>query len=480
MFSEAAEREGRNEAFALVTIIGTKGRVPRKEGRMIVLPDGSSEGTVGGGVAEQQAREAAVNALQDGKGRRVTVTTGHGEVELYIDVPVQDRRIIIVGSGHTGSALARLFRQIGWNVQVLERGAGIEEILKAGINRNTAVIIAGAAGSPLLKPLLETDAFYLGLLAAKSVEVPRDSRVHSPVGLDVGAETPEEIAVAAAAEVLAVYKGRSARPCRDWDSRLVVVRGAGDLATGVIVRLVKAGYQVISLDIPKPTVIRRTVSLAEAAYEGKYTVEGVTGVFLPDWTDALKVLKEGNVPVIADPEMHIPSYIKPVCLVDAIIAKRNLGTQKGMAPFVIALGPGFEAGKDCDAVIETKRGHRLGKIITEGFAAPNSGVPGIIAGYGRERVMHSPRGGVFEGRREIGDIVAKGDVIAYVGDTPVLASLDGRLRGLLHSGLTVPEGFKVADIDPRGEEAEFMTISDKARAIAGGVLEALDGFIQAQ
>ena len=478
MFSEAAERERNNEAFAIVTIIGTHGRVPRKEGRMVVFPDGRAEGTVGGGVIESEAKAAALEAIKAGKGRRLVRSQGFGEVEMYIDVPVKDRKVIIVGSGHTGKAVGGTMKSLGWNVRLLERDASVEEVKAEGVNRNTAIVIAGAAGSHLLQPLLETEAFYLGLLAAKGVKVPSDRRVHSPIGLDIGAETPEEIALAAASEILAAFNHRSARPCRDWNSDLVVVRGAGDLATGVIVRLHKAGYKVIALDIEKPTVIRRTVSLAEAAYEGSYEVEGVTGVFLKTWDDALKVLSEGKVPVIADPGMNIPGHIKPVCIVDAIIAKRNMGTKKGMAPLVIALGPGFEAGVDADVVIETKRGHRLGTIITEGTAVPNTGIPGIIAGYGKERVIHSPASGEFRGVRAIGDIVKKGETVAYVGDTPVPASLDGKLRGLLHDGLIVPAGFKIADIDPRGEEAEHLTISDKARAIAGGVLEALDGFLR--
>ena len=184
------------------------------------------------------------------------------------------------------------------------------------------------------------------------------------------------------------------------------------------------------------------------------------------------------VPVMVDPSLSILDILHPRVLVDATIAKRNLGTRMDMAPLVIALGPGFTAGVDCHAVIETKRGHTLGRVIYHGTAIPNSGVPGNIAGYAEERVIHSPSAGIFRGVKAIGDIVRKGDVIAYAGDVPVHATIDGKLRGLLHDGLEVPEGFKIADIDPRGEKADHTTISDKARAIAGGVLEAADRFVR--
>ncbi len=271
-----------------------------------------------------------------------------------------------------------------------------------------------------------------------------------------------------AAAILKSYEKRS---------RLVVVRGAGDLATGTIVKLRNAGYSVIATEIAKPSVIRRTVSLAEAVYSGKAEVEGVSGVYAGNLEDIPGILESGSVPVIIDPELTIVRKLKPEVLVDAAIAKRNLGTTIDMAPFVVALGPGFTAGADADAVIETKRGHSLGRIIRSGTAIANTGVPGNIEGYTSERVIHSPASGIFEGVRSIGDIVRKGDIIARVGDYDILASIDGKLRGLLRSGLHVPQGFKVADIDPRGEKADHLTISDKARAIAGGVLEAVDAFM---
>lgn len=266
------------------------------------------------------------------------------------------------------------------------------------------------------------------------------------------------------------------RSLDEADRKLIVVRGAGDLATGTILRLHNAGYKVVALEVENPTVIRRTVSFAQAIYDGTMTVEGVTAEkgcldSIPD------ILSRDRIPVLIDPDMSVLDCYHPAVLVDAIIAKRNLGTDRSLAPFTIALGPGFIAGLDVDAVIETKRGHSLGRIIYSGSAIANTGVPGMIAGYASERVIHSPASGIFNGHRSIGDIVSKGDIIADVSGTPVAASIDGMLRGLLSSGLYVPEGFKIADIDPRGADADYLTVSDKARAIAGGVLEAVDHFL---
>lgn len=253
---------------------------------------------------------------------------------------------------------------------------------------------------------------------------------------------------------------------------LIIVRGAGDLATATVIRLFKSGFKVVNLDIAQPTVIRRTVSFAQAMFDGSVTIEGVTGK-LTAIEDIHKTLEDGMVPVVVDPEGRTIELLKPTVVVDAIIAKRNLGTNRAMAPLTIALGPGFCAGDDVDVVIETSRGHKLAKLIYEGPAKANTGIPGNIGGYTVERVIHSPCEGMFTGCCHIGDIVKKGDVIAKVGQTPVLATIDGMVRGLLHDGLSVPEHFKIADIDPRGEQAEYLTCSDKARAISGSVLEAV-------
>lgn len=257
---------------------------------------------------------------------------------------------------------------------------------------------------------------------------------------------------------------------------LIVVRGGGDLATGTIHRLWSAGFRVLVLEAAHPAAIRRQVSLCEAVYQGEATVEGLTAVLIRDVKEAETVWTGGKVPMLVDPEGKCLEEIKPAVLVDAIIAKKNLGTHRGMAPFTIALGPGFSAGEDADVVIETSRGHRLGRVIKSGTAKPNTGIPGMIGGYGKERVIHSPAAGVMRNIRAIGDIVTEGENIACVetetGEVLVKAAIPGIIRGLIRDGYPVTKGFKIADIDPRREELEnCWLISDKARCIAGSVLE---------
>lgn len=258
---------------------------------------------------------------------------------------------------------------------------------------------------------------------------------------------------------------------------LIVVRGGGDLATGTIHRLWSAGLRVLVLEAEHPAAIRRQVSLCEAVYEGETTVEGLRAVRVESLEAAEAVWAENAVPVLVDPKGSCLKQARPAVLIDAIIAKKNLGTTREMAPLTIALGPGFVAGRDVDVVVETKRGHKLGRIIREGAAAPNSGVPGIIGGYGAERVIHAPEAGIFRNRHAIADLVTAGETIAVIempdGNTvPVTTQIDGILRGLLRDGYPVTRGFKVVDVDPRRSELEnCFLISDKARCIAGSVLE---------
>lgn len=254
---------------------------------------------------------------------------------------------------------------------------------------------------------------------------------------------------------------------------VVIIRGGGDIATGVAHRLHRSGFKVLILEIEKPTVIRRTVSFAQAMFDGYTIVENVKAVKVNSKEEIYKCWENKDIPIIIDEQLNILKDIKPDALVDGILAKKNLGTSRDLAPITIGLGPGFEAGVDVDVVIETQRGHYLGSLIFEGFAEPNSGIPGIINGFGKERVIKSPADGVIRHISEIGDIVKKGDIIAFIEDVPVKASIDGVLRGLIMEGLEVYEGLKIADVDPRGIKEYCNSISEKARAVGGGVLESI-------
>ena len=258
---------------------------------------------------------------------------------------------------------------------------------------------------------------------------------------------------------------------------LIIVRGGGDLATGTIHRLWAAGLRVLVLEIENPAAIRRQVALCEAVYTKTTEVEGLRAVRIDRYEEAEAVWQENSVPILIDPKGVSIGALKPAVVIDAILAKRNLGTRRDMAPLTIALGPGFTAGEDVDVVVETKRGHRLGRIIREGAAIPNTGIPGVIGGYGAERVIHAQAAGIFKNVRVIGDIVEAGDTLAEIWQedgTKLLAQtqITGILRGLLRDGYRVTEHFKVADVDPRKEElSNCFLISDKARCIAGSVLE---------
>ena len=493
LFNKCSQWESLNIPFALVTIISSSGTVSRREGRMAVSKAGECAGTIGGGAQEAEAKALALSAIQNGKNmtKRIKVRD-KGEIEVMIDIPVKDRSLVILGAGHVGRALYDVFYSLKWYVTVIDPRKELitddafpcaERIVAdyktgleiATLDDNTALIsTVPEINKDILPFALDSRVFYIGLLSSKKRVWSNDERVYSPMGIDLGEETPEEIALSTASEVLARFNHRSLRSHSEWRRRLVIVRGAGDLATGTIIRLHNAGYDCIALEIPNPTVIRRTVSFADVVYEGTKVVEGAECRLAKDTDEALDILKTGSVPLLVDPKGEAIETLKPGIVVDAIIAKRNLGTRVGMAPFVVALGPGFTAGMDADVVIETMRGHKLGRLIYEGRAMENTGTPGLIGGKGKERVIHSSQSGVFKGAKEIGDIVEEGDVVAYVGDEPQRTTISGRLRGLLHDGLTVPEHFKIADVDPRGEETDHTTVSDKARALGGAVLEAID------
>lgn len=254
---------------------------------------------------------------------------------------------------------------------------------------------------------------------------------------------------------------------------LVLIRGAGDIATGIALRLYRSHFQIVMTDLPQPTAIRRTVAFSESILHGSAQVENVQAVFAQTQEQVLQALAKKQIPVLADECCACLSWLKPDVLVDAVLAKRNLGTKRTDAPLVIGVGPGFTAGRDCHRVIETLRGHSLGRVIREGSAAANTAVPGLIGGYTGERVLRAPKSGTFTQLLQIGTAVRIGDIAASVDGEPVVCTIDGVLRGLLPSGTPVHRGMKSGDIDPRGDASACRTVSDKALAVGGGVLEAI-------
>jgi xanthine dehydrogenase accessory factor len=257
------------------------------------------------------------------------------------------------------------------------------------------------------------------------------------------------------------------------EREIIVLRGGGDLGSGVACRLHRSGFRVLILEAGQPLVIRRTVSFAQAVIDGKTTVEGVTAVLVAALPEARRAWLDGHLPLMVDPGMKVNAELKPDVIIDATIAKRNTGLRCNMAPLTIALGPGFEAGIDADIVIETNRGHNLGRLIFEGAAEPNTGIPAPVEGYGAERVLRAPCEGTVSHVLDIGAEVREGEVVCRVGDRPVAAPFDGIVRGLIMDGMSVPKGFKIGDVDPRRVREHCYTVSDKARALGGAVLEAI-------
>jgi len=257
------------------------------------------------------------------------------------------------------------------------------------------------------------------------------------------------------------------------ENPIVLIKGGGEMASGIAHRLSRCHFQVYMAEISNPRAVRREVSFCEAIYTGEKTVEGLTAKLVDTYTEIAKVWNNDKIPIIVDPETKIKEFLKPDVMVDAIVAKKNLGTKITDASLVIALGPGFYAGRDVHIVVETNRGHNLGMVIIEGEAEKDTGIPGEIAGFSVERVLRAPRDGRLSTLRDIGDYVDAGDIIAFVDDLPVKANIKGVIRGLLRSGSEVYKGMKTGDIDPRGIKEYCYTISDKARAIGGGVLEGI-------
>lgn len=531
LYRIAADLEDRNRPFVLATILESSGSTPRSRAKMIIEADGRCHGTIGGGRVEARVIEEARACMASGRPKTLDFDlTGDGpkpdpmicggKITVLLEPGERKPRLLLVGAGHVNLALARAAAPLGFRIAVADdrpdlvtaerfpmaselfAGPTLREALESSFPSAPAASIPAEENSVLiattshasdeeaLRFFVDKPCFFLGMLGSRRKTrvllarlaesgVPEETlaRVRAPVGLDIGAETPEEIAVSILGEILAERSGRGGGPLGGREGDLVVVRGAGNLATGVILRLVRSGYRVVALESPRPTTIRRTVALSEAVYDGTAEVEGLRARRVEGLGEIRAALAEGVVPVVVDPEAALVPALRPAALVDAILAKRNLGTRVGQAPAVIALGPGFEAGRDADAVVETAPGHDLGRVILSGSAAPNTGLPGEVGGKSSERVVRAPCAGEVIEVRSIGDTVRAGEPLLLV-DTPagrvsVPSPLDGVLRGLIRPGVRVPEGEKIADVDPRGRPEYCRTVSDKARAVAGGVLEAL-------
>jgi xanthine dehydrogenase accessory factor len=254
---------------------------------------------------------------------------------------------------------------------------------------------------------------------------------------------------------------------------LVGIKGGGDIATGVAFRLFRSGFPVFITELPKPLVVRRTVSFAEAIFSGETVVEGVKAVKVETAADIPKIIRRGDIPVLIDPDALSFRDLGPVAIVDAMMAKKNTGTKMIDAKIVIGVGPGFQACLDVHAVIETNRGHDMGRVIWEGSTEEDTGTPSPISGYAGERVLRAPCSGIIKTIKTIGERIETGEIVAHIGESVVKASISGILRGIVHNGVELTSGVKLGDIDPRGKREYCYTISDKALAVGGGVLEAI-------
>ena len=492
IFTEAAKLEEQNCPFAMAQIVDSRGSTPRHSAQMLVRADGSIVGTIGGGMVERKVIEESLQALQERKprlfhgrmarnGADAVGSDCGGAMSVFISVHGMRPRLVLIGAGHVNRAIAQSAALLGFDIAVAD-------IYRESLNPelfppSTTLLHAESFGAAVEALDIRPDNFVLIATNNQDREAldklieEHIARLHAPVGYNIGAETPQEIAISVLAEILQVKNnapgGLMMKPSHPSGHQLVVIRGAGDIASGVALRLYHAGFKVIMLEVEKPTVIRCTVAFAQAVFDGEMTVEGVTARLATSSAEAMKLTERGFIPVMVDPTCSLLDELKPLCVVDAILAKQNLGTRADMAPVTIALGPGFTAGKDCHAVIETNRGHWLGQVIYSGCAQENTGVPGNIMGHTTRRVIRAPAAGIMRSNVKLGDLVKEGDVIAWIGEHEIKAPLTGMVRGLLNDGLAVVGGFKIGDIDPRGETADFTSVSDKARAIGGGVLEAL-------
>jgi xanthine dehydrogenase accessory factor len=522
LFEGISEAVDAGEPAAMLTVVDTEGSAPRDVGtRMLVTAD-EEHGTIGGGTVESLAVEAAreilageaepgVRTYELEPGGNTGMVCG-GAMDVFVDRIRGQPRLYIAGAGHIGQELAPLAVQVGYAVTVVDdreayadpdlfpddveviHGDYDEILADLPMTTETAVAVATRSGTfdqQAVGAAIDGDAGYVGLVASdRKADHVLDgladegysradlARVRAPVGLDLGGGSPEDIALSILAEGHRDRHGATGESETGLDlDDLVVVRGGGDLGSGVVYRLHRAGYPVVVTEVPEPTVVRRPVAFGVAVYEGEVTVQGVTGRHAADVDDAVEILDAGDVPVLEDPDATVVAQLDAAVLVDAIMAKgkTDTGTHRDDADVVVGLGPGFEAGEDVDAVVETDRGHELGQVFYEGTASAYDGEPGERRGYTHERVLRAPADGRWEAAVDIGDVVSAGDVVGTVDGEDVTAEIDGLVRGLVHDGLDVSAGTKLGDVDPRGESVDHEKISDKALCLGGGVLEAVLG-----
>lgn len=520
IFSDVADLVERGESAALVTVVDKSGSAPRDVGTRMIVTDDDEYGTIGGGTVEGLAIEAAREVLEgtaDPGLRSYELEPGGntgmvcgGRMEVFIDRIRGNPRLYVAGGGHIGRELAPMANRLGYDVTVIDdreeyanpdafpsavevfHGDYGEILRNLPMTSETAVAVATRSGtfdSRAAAAALDGDAGYVGIVASEEkaahvIDSLRDdgysnsqlAQVRTPIGLDLGGGSPADIALSILAEINAERHDASSDPTTRTNlDELVVVRGGGDLGSGVAYRLHQAGYPVIVTEENDPTAVRRAVAFASAMYDDSIEIEGVVGRRAGNADEAIEMLSGGELPVVADPDAAIAAELDATILVDAIMAKGKFdtGTRRTDADVVIGLGPGFTAGDTVDAVIETDRGHELGRAIYEGSASQYTGEPGERRGYTHERVFRSPATGRWEASVEIGDLVDAGETVGHVGGEPVTTEIDGLVRGLVHDGIDVDDGAKLGDVDPRGESVDPEKISDKALCLGGGVLEAV-------
>lgn len=519
LFERVEEFRAKGIPSAMLTVVDKDGSAPRAVGAKMLVTDDGAYGTIGGGTVERLAVETARDVLADDAEPGIRTYDLHpdgntgmvcgGSMDVFVDRIRGRSHLYIAGGGHIAAELAPLARRLGYAVTVVDdredyadperfppaveavQGDYGEALADRSMTEETAVAVATRSGTfdrRAVAAALDGGAGYVGLVASetKARRVLGDlaeegyaqsqlATVRAPVGLDLGGGGPADVALSILAELHRDRHGTTGESVTELDlDDLIVVRGGGDLGSGVVYRLSAAGFPVIVTEVEQPTVVRRAVAFGSAIYNGEITVEGVTGRRAADVDEAISILWAGDVPVLTDPEAAVLDSLDPAVVVDAIMAKGKFdtGTDRSDAEVVVGLGPGFEAGTDVDAVVETDRGHRLGRVYYEGSASDYDGLPAERRGYTTERVIYAPTAGVWEPSVELGEMVETGETVGHVGEQAIRAELDGLVRGLVHGGVDVDEGTKLGDIDPR-EGVDHTEISDKALCLGGGVLEAV-------